>query len=354
LALDRLTLEGVRNLAPTELSPGPGLNWFTGENGAGKTSVLEGIYLLGRGRSFRSARPASVIQHGREKLRAVGKTARGLVLGIERSGDQWRGRIAGRDCQRISEFAAALPLVLFEPDSHRLIDGGPDRRRQYLDWQLFHVEPHYLTAWQRYARLLRQRNAALKARASDDVLDALDSVICPAAQTLDDLRHRQVEATTRATNALIAQLQIRLPGDLTVSYRHGFPPELSIIEALRSQRISDRDRGFTQRGPHRADLILKVNQKAAAQELSRGQQKLLALALLLAQLSQLEQRSPGETILLMDDPVSELDKRHLETVLGWLNQQSLQTWITSTDPPPIRGKLFHVKQGNITTDTRNS
>ncbi|MEN1727131.1 MAG: AAA family ATPase [Pseudomonadota bacterium] len=161
MALDRLTLEGVRNLEPQTLSPAPGLNWLYGDNGAGKTSVLEGIHLLGRGRSFRTSRPASVIQHESDRLRVVGRCRDGTVLGIERTGDQWRGRIAGKDCQRISEFAAILPLVLFEPDSHRLIDGGPERRRQYLDWQLFHVEPQYLSAWQRYARLLRQRNAAL-------------------------------------------------------------------------------------------------------------------------------------------------------------------------------------------------
>ncbi len=347
MALDRLTLEGVRNLAPVTLSPAPGLNWLVGENGAGKTSVLEAIYLLGRGRSFRSARPAAVIQHDLDQLRVVGRCGDGTVLGIERSGDQWRGRIAGRECQRISEFAAALPLVLFEPDSHRLIDGGPDRRRQYLDWQLFHVEPQYLKFWQRYARLLRQRNAALKSQASTAVLDALDAPMVSAADALDVLRRRQVDSVTDTTRELLELLKVRLPGALAVSYRRGFPADMTLAEALRLQRDSDRERGFTQRGPHRADLALKVNDQPAAQELSRGQQKLLALALLLAQLALLDLHAARRPILLLDDPVSELDQRHLATVLDWLGQQSFQTWITATEPPRAPCQVFHVEHGKI-------
>lgn len=347
MSLDRLTLEGVRNLAPVTLSPAPGVNWLVGENGAGKTSVLEGIYMLGRGRSFRSARPAAVIQHGVDQLRVVGRRSDGLVLGIERSGDGWRGRIAGRDCQRISEFAAALPLVLVEPDSHRLIDGGPDRRRQYLDWQLFHVEPHYLGAWQRYARLLRQRNAALKSRASNGVLDALDGPLVPAAELLDGLRRQQVNSIAETAEDLLDRLGVRLPGALQCEYRRGYPADQALADALRVQRESDRERGFTQRGPHRADLVLRVNEQAATQELSRGQQKLLALALLLAQLSLLERLATREPVLLLDDPVSELDERHLATVLDWLGQQSFQTWITGTARPSIPSRLFHVEHGQI-------
>jgi DNA replication and repair protein RecF len=347
LALDRLSLEGVRNLAPTSLSPGPGINWLVGENGAGKTSVLEGIYMLGRGRSFRSARPASVIQHGLDQLRVVGRRSDGLILGIERSGDGWRGRIAGRDCQRISEFAAALPLVLFEPDSHRLIDGGPDQRRQYLDWQLFHVEPRYLAVWQRYARLLRQRNAALKSRAGGAVLDALDAPIVPIAEHLDRLRRQQVESIVEATEGLLDRLGVRLPGPLHCRYRSGFPDDRPLTEALREQRQSDLERGFTQRGPHRADLVLKVNDQAASQELSRGQQKLLALALLLAQLSLLHRSAARSPLLLLDDPVSELDQRHLETVLDWLDQQPFQSWITATAQPLRPCRMFHVEHGLV-------
>jgi DNA replication and repair protein RecF len=347
LALTRLTLEGVRNLAPVSLEPASGLNWLHGENGAGKTSVLEAIHLLGRGRSFRTARPASVIQHDARTLRVVGHCADGTVLGIERSGDHWRGRIGGKDCRRISEFAEVLPMVLCEPDSHRLIDGGPDRRRQYLDWTLFHVEPRYLEAWQRYARLLRQRNAALKSGAGTAVLDALDAPMVPAARVLDELRRGQVIHLAGHSSALLEALGVRLPGVIDLRYRPGYPADLSLADALKAQRESDRERGFTQRGPHRADLVIRVNQQPAALELSRGQQKLLALALLLAQLIVLDSGSGPAPVLLLDDPVSELDRSHLDTVLGWVQAQSFQTWITATEPPSLPCRVFHVEHGSI-------
>lgn len=350
MALDRLRLEGVRNLAPVELEPASGLNWLLGENGAGKTSVIEAVYLLGRGRSFRAGRPATVIQHGQAQLRVVGHRADGLVLGIERGSEGWRGRIGGRDCQRISEFAAALPLVLFEPDSHRLIDGGPERRRQYLDWQLFHVEPDYLTAWQRYARLLRQRNAALKARAAPAMLEALEGPLVPAARVLDQQRRQQVDAVGVAARSLLSELGVRLPGNLSCDYRRGYPEDQSLAEALKTQRESDLDRGFTQRGPHRADIILKIDGQNAAHELSRGQQKLLTLVLLLAQLALLNRSAARSPILLLDDPVSELDQRHLGTVVDWLIQQPFQSWVTATAPPSVKARMFHVKQGQIALD----
>ncbi|AKS40394.1 DNA replication/repair protein RecF [Wenzhouxiangella marina] len=347
MAVERLTIEGVRNLQAGALSPGPVINWLHGENGAGKTSVLEAIHLVGRGRSFRAARPGSVIQHGAEQLRVVVKRQDGVVLGVERSPEGWRGRIGGRDSQRISEFAAALPLVLIEPDSHRLVDGGPDRRRQYLDWQLFHVEPDYLEAWQRYARLLKQRNAALKSGARDAMLDALEAPMLPAAERLDTLRRQQVSLLEITVRRLLETIGIRLPGEVQLAYRRGFPVDETLADALRAQRDSDRERGFTQRGPHRADLALKVDGHPAAVELSRGQQKLLALALLLAQLHHLDQHGSQAPLLLLDDPVSELDRRHLESVLGWLAEQRFQTWVTATEPPDIEARLFHVEQGAV-------
>ncbi|MEN1727130.1 MAG: hypothetical protein AAGJ52_01705 [Pseudomonadota bacterium] len=169
----------------------------------------------------------------------------------------------------------------------------------------------------------------------------------PAAEALDTLRRRQVDTIVDHTQRLLEQLQVRLPGDLQMNYRRGYPSEMELAAALQDQRDSDRDRGFTQRGPHRADLALRVNQQAAAVELSRGQQKLLALALLLAQLAILEAGAERPPVLLLDDPVSELDRRHLGTVLDWLQDQAFQTWITATQAPAIPCRMFHVEQGRI-------
>jgi DNA replication and repair protein RecF len=348
LSLDRLTIRGFRNLQPTDLAPVQGVNWFYGDNGAGKTSILEAIYLLGRGRSFRASQMGALIQHGGQALSVVAQLDLGKTrLGIERTREDWRGRINGRDSRRISEFAAAVPLVLIEPDSHRLVDGGPDRRRQYLDWQLFHVEPHYLEAWQRYARLLRQRNAALKSGSGTDTLTALEFPMVQAAEQINRLRSRQVDVLAQVIKELVEELQLRLPGAVGLRYRPGHPPERDLADSLVEQRDSDRERGFTQRGPHRAELVLSSGAHPAAAELSRGQQKLLALTLLLAQLVILGHHATRSPLLLLDDPVSELDQDHLDRLLDWVSAREFQCWATATAPPERDFSMFHVEQGVV-------
>jgi DNA replication and repair protein RecF len=347
MSLEHLSIDGVRNLAPVEIRPGAVLNWFQGPNGAGKTSVLEAIFLLARGRSFRSHRIGSVIQHGCERVQVVARrSGDGKTLGMERSAGAWRGRIGGRDSLRLSEFAASLPLVLMQPDSHRLIDGGPEHRRQYLDWQLFHVEPLYLETWQRYARYLRQRNAALRAGASDAVLQALELPMAAAGERMGSFRADLVQRAQAAVSALARTLGIHLPGEVELRYRCGYSLGDGLSDSLYASRHRDRELGFTRPGPHRGELVIHCAAQAAAQELSRGQQKLLALLLQLAQLGGLVAKGV-RPLLLLDDPVSELDDRHLRLVLDWLEAQTVQSWVTATIDCPTEASVFHVEQGKI-------
>lgn len=348
MSLDRLSIGGLRNLQSVELHPGAGINWFCGPNGAGKTSVLEAIHIVARGRSFRTATIGRVIQHGKNEVSVVARQREsGTYLGVERRTDGWRGRIAGRDSQRISEFAAHLPLILIEPNSHQLVDGGPEKRRQYLDWLLFHVEHDYLGRWQRYARLLRQRNAALKQQAPDKVLDAIDTPFLAAAERIDELRGRQVSRVGEVVSGLYGDLEFSLPGELGLKYRPGQAAGRSLADALAAGRAGDRERGFTRNGPHRAELVLSSNGHPAAAELSRGQQKLLAILLQLAQLRLLDREASHPPLLLLDDPVSELDSNHLSRLLAWLQGLELQSWVTATMPGGGEMTVFHVEQGGI-------
>ncbi len=347
MSLARLSIRGVRNLEPLELTPAPGMNWFFGSNGAGKTSILEAIFLLARGRSFRSARVSRVIQKETDALTVVAQRAdTDRRLGVERGADGWRGRIDGQDCARISEFAALLPLTLIEPGSHALIDGGPERRRQFLDWQLFHVEPSYLTAWQRFARLLRQRNAALRGQASDSMLDALEPDFVKSAERIGAARRALVERLATFVGDVEDELGFSLPGHLALQYRDGHPRDAELASLLRDQRNRDRERGFTRHGPHRAELRLVCDGRAAA-EMSRGQQKLVAVVLLLAQYRLLSQGQSLAPLLLVDDPVSELDGPHLQALLGWLGRESVQSWITATTESPSPARMFHVEHGRV-------
>lgn len=347
MSLAALRLHQFRNIADASLEPGPGINWLSGPNGAGKTSVLEAIHVLSRGRSFRTNSMSAVIQDGTTSLRIVARR-RGPdhVLGVERRRKEWRGRIDGRDCQRVSQFAQAVPLVLVEPASHHLVDGGPDIRRSYLDWGLFHVEHAYLEHWRRYARLLKQRNAALKRQQADSVFDAIEPAMADAADRVDRLRTRYTRRLAASCARVAAALELRVP-DISLEYRAAAAEESTYLDALRSSRERDREMGFTRLGPHRADLAIRADGRLAAPRLSRGQQKLVALMLKLGELEALR-AGPVLPLLLLDDPVSELDQKHFGQLWAWLTGQPVQTWIAAVEHPPgAPDAMFHVERGQI-------
>ncbi len=352
MGVEHLSIRGFRNLDSVDISAEPGINWLAGDNGAGKTSVLEALHVLARGRSFRAAQIGAVIGHQTDSLMVVAHvqtqpSAPAVVMGVERDASGWRGRIAGHDSHRVSDFARQLPVVLIEPDSHRLVSDGPQGRRQYLDWLLFHVEPDYLAQWQRYQRLLKQRNAALKTGEADHVLDALEAPLIAAGEALNTVREVKIGALGEAVSQLSETLGLRLPGPIDIKYRPGHASDKTLAQALADSRDTDRETGFTRAGPHRADLVLRVAGFPAAQESSRGQQKLLATLLLLAHWRQLTEHAESAPVLLLDDPVSELDQGHLNQLLAWLREQPHQVWITATQPGPTGIKTFHVEQGQI-------
>lgn len=344
--LSSVYLHNIRNVESARLAPGPGINWLYGANGAGKTSVLEAIHMLGRGQSFRTARASSLIGEGCQSLQ-VFVHARNPEhrLGIERNATEWRGRVDGQAATKMSEFARRLPLVLIDPENHQLVEGAPARRRSFLDWGLFHVEQSYLEQWRRYARLLRQRNAALRDRAPDAVLDAVEQPMARAALAVENSRRQYTARVSGALRALEVALEFRVPV-LELTYRPLADSESGYVEQWRAGRGRDREQGFTRDGPQRSDLAIRSAGRSVANRFSRGQMKLAALLLKLAQAA--VGREVSDPLLLIDDPVSELDADHLNRLLEWLQAQPLQCWITAVDPAPqAQTSLFHVEQGKI-------
>jgi len=178
-------------------------------------------------------------------------------------------------------------------------------------------------------------------------LDALDAPLVAAGEVINEMRAERTDELSVATEQLHQTLGLRLPGAVQMLYRRGHAAELSLAEALADGRQKDQESGFTRAGPHRADLVLRFDGYPAAQESSRGQQKLLATLLLLAQWQFLVAQPENPPVLLLDDPVSELDQAHLRQVMEWLEGQRRQVWITSTEPTKQAFKMFHVEQGEI-------
>ena len=345
-----LRIKQFRNLADASLAPSAGLNVVTGPNACGKTALLEAIYLLGRGRSFRTHRVRELIQHHQSALQVTARlqTAHDLIVpvGVERDQRQLTLRYNAQPVRNLSEHARRLPLVLITPDSHDLVAGGPAQRRRWLDWALFHVEPEYLNCWQACFHALRQRNSLLKHRVPDAQLDSWEQVLAQQAGYLDTYRWRFIEQLEQRLREIIPGL---LQGEAEIRYQPGRNDEREYREVLRQSRATDRERGFTQSGPHRGDLRLTQSGAGVRANLSRGQTKLYIAALMLAYAAVLTDNGL-QPLILVDDLPAELDDQARQRFMSALAAANTQTFVTAIEYGQLplddwpTATLFHVEQ----------
>ncbi len=356
MKIERLRIERFRCFDAVEFLPDPGFNLITGENGSGKTSVLEALHLMAHGRSFRGRVRDGLVQRNQSALEVVVNWCADDALqrsaGLRHSGSQWQARLDGQDVQQLGQLVAALAVISFEPSSHALIDGSSELRRRFLDWGLFHVEQAFMAPWRRYMRALKQRNALLRQRAPGPQFDGWEQELALAGEALTALRSGQVAALQPHLNCL---LDILLPelGPVSITLHPGWRQrECGLGDALLLSRERDLALGHTSVGPHRADLKLTLD-GLDANCLSRGQTKQLALALLLAQASRLAVILGRWPILQLDDLGAELDRAHQERAIDVLAASGAQIVITGTEPPAALQEhgasvaRFHVKHQQI-------
>lgn len=348
MGLRSLQLSQFRCFETAELEPAPGINLITGRNASGKTSLLEAIFLLGRGRSFRSGRREAMIREGAARLRAVARLDGDQVLGMEVDRDGWTARAGGQAVGQLSQLSDWLAVQVMDPEVHRLVQEGPGERRRYLDWATFHVKPGFLEAWRNYQRALRQRNAALKSGEPDASLVLWERALATEGAALDSFRREAVEQLREP----VAQVAgVLLSAEVSMEYRPGQPAGQDLAEALAAQRSRDRKAGTTQLGPHRADLQLRIDEHRARGWVSRGQQKLLAAAMVLGQARLLAPSWGRRGVLLVDDPAAELDRGRAEALLSVVAAMPCQVFITALDAEPLPGldpaRKFHVEQGQV-------
>ena len=353
--LEHVSVLGVRNLARVDVDLSEGATALFGANGSGKTSFLEAIHLLGTGRSFRARHAKSIIQHSHATCRVVGKIRRGArsqSVGVEKDRDAGlRARIGGENVSSMSELAQALPIVLLDTDSISLLTGAPEGRRRLLDGTLFHVEQGFLALWRRYIQAVRQRNGGLR----HGILDA-DSAwrrqLAEAGELLTAYRAQMAEQLSDRLAVLAASLSGDL-ADVSVQFRRGWDRSVDLAEALERSGQRDAAQGFTQVGPHRADLRVMVGDMLAADILSRGQMKLLLVALKLVQGRLIEESGTTRPLYLVDDLPAELDAAHCASVCRELgvNRQVVLTAVdrtaleTAWQAGPL--SLFHVEHGRV-------
>lgn len=348
-----LTINNLRNIESTQIELDSVLSCFIGNNGAGKTSILESLVVLSKGRSFRAGQVASLIGPAQPHFQIVSKVessgGKGHQLGMERGAQHWTARHNGEDVSQLSELTELLPYVLLEPSSYTLINGPPDGRRKYLDWGVFHVEHAYLPLWRKYNRALKQRNAALR-QSNQDVVSSLDHVFVELGEKIHAARRLHSNMLVDMLSDIMPAFNSVLAG-IELQYSKGWSGE-SFSDSVNASLQRDMDRGATGPGPHRGDLTLTLDGVSAKDRLSRGEQKSLTAALLMAQAKMI--CASGDTpVLLLDDIASELDELHLSKVLAAGKELGIQIWLTGTELPSaistsgLNHTVFHVEHGCV-------
>lgn len=342
----KLSLQNFRCFESLALEFENGITWLEGDNASGKTSILEAIYLLTRARSFRTSKKHEVI-----KLEADYAIAR-LLLNKKTSiaSKLTKSDVLFKANQQVvhktSELSKLISVQFVGPHVHTLVTGEPLLRRAFIDWGLFHVEPRYLGSWKSYVKALKQRNAALQNRASDALLDAIDQQLVVHGLELTRLRTEYVARLREQHQKTLAELT-NIVGT-QVSYRTGWAKDTEFSDALNRAREVDRKRLFTSVGPHRADLYISIGASPAKKYGSNGQQKIIAISLVLSQQTFVRNE---HKLLLIDDLLAELDITHSNALLSYLTTNDLSAVITSTSLPEALGervnKRFHVEHCSV-------
>ncbi|WP_108648887.1 DNA replication/repair protein RecF [Dongshaea marina] len=364
MLLSQLNLHHFRNIANASLQPARGINLLTGNNGSGKTSLLEAIHCLGYGRSFRSHRASRIIRHGESAYVLFGRlsdedAATELAIGMERSrSGVSQLKIGGQSADSLAALARLLPVQLIDPQGGELLSGGPKLRRSFIDWGVFYQDNSFHPLWKQFSRLLKQRNAQLKQSRGYQALGFWDQEL---TRISEEIAEKRAEYCEGFFSQAVDFIGFFLPEyEVSLDYYQGWDHEKSLGELLQANFERDRVLGYTSTGAHKADLRLKANGVPVCDILSRGQLKLMVCAMRLAQGCYLSAQGDKKVIFLIDDFASELDseKRHL--LMERLQQSDSQIFVTAIDldhlDPELvarADKMFHVEHGRISEISRS-
>ncbi|HEY1554705.1 MAG TPA: DNA replication/repair protein RecF [Kofleriaceae bacterium] len=339
MKIELLTAEGVRNLAPLELAPRARFNVFVGDNGQGKTNLLEAIYVVAALRSFRTARLADLVAFGTERARIGARVAKaGLtrIYEVELADGSRKVRLDGKTVRPLARYFGGFNVVVFTPEDLGLPRGSPSERRRFLDRAVFNLRADYLGLVQDYEKVLKQRNAVLRRAAEtgqsvEPLLAVYDAQLVQHGLTVAAARAQlvaELDGELARSFAAIARItavaSIRYESETAGSTAEAFAAR------LRESRARDLASGSTQLGPHRDDLVFELDGREAGAFASQGQLRAMLLAWKTAELTLLTRVHGDPPILLLDDVSSELDPSRNAYLFEHLAEQASQCFITTT------------------------
>jgi DNA replication and repair protein RecF len=354
MTLERLDIHHVRNITSSRLALNARYNVFYGQNGSGKTSLLESIYLLGCGHSFRTRENSALVSYDQENLTTFGAMVSGDSISIQKSRISTKVRLNMQPCRRSSDLARYLPCQIFYQDIFEIMDAGPAVRRNLLDWGLFHVKHEYNSTCKDYRRVLKHRNALLKQGTNRRALAPWDEQLVKLSYVLDAFRAEYFELWSDAFNRVLKKLT-----SLTchIHYEKGWDKQHTgqdLASILVEQYERDAARQYTHSGAHQADILFETAGSKAKQTLSRGQQKIILIAMKLAQAEFL----PLCATYLFDDVTTELDSEHVQRLFDVIHQIEGQFFFTSIVPdvfeqffPSEMCSFFRLEKGSVSRET---
>ncbi|MET0121763.1 MAG: DNA replication/repair protein RecF [Candidatus Thiodiazotropha sp. 6PLUC9] len=349
----KLKIQNLRNIKSAEIFPKPKVNIILGKNGAGKTTLLESIYLLARAKSFRQSQNRNLISENESELIIYSEITRDDSslnrIGLSKKKEKTTVRKDGKKIIRLSDLASTIPLTIITPNIQRIVEEGPAHRRKLLNWGLFHVEQSYGEMALRYKKTIDQRNSALRKNRKE--LPIWTKQLAVIGEELNQLQKSYLKKWNNCLNELSENQS--LGSQYRLEMQNGWKKGLSLLQALEDQTNSDLERGFTTPGPHRLDIKITVEDRLTKNFFSRGQNKILALNMMLAQTMLLKRDKKESPIILVDDFQSELDRDHYEQVQNQISDLNVQTFITSLTKENAKFfkreeiGMFHVEHGII-------
>ncbi len=361
MLITQLKINGLRNLQDVSVSleQDKHVCLFVGDNGAGKTSFLEGIHCLATGSSFRNSSIKHVVGRTEPAYFIFAKADQTtgnyseMTVGVTKNKEgKSEARLNGEKIRSQETISALFPVMVLEPGSFDLVIGSPDYRRRFLDWGVFHVKHEFWSLSARYKKAIKQRNALLRKQADPALISPFTKQLVQLADSLSSMREEYFSELKVEFESVAGQLTDL--ENVEMRYNRGWSKELGYDEYLKVNFEKDLESGYTRYGPHRADLVIRSSGLPVKEVLSRGQLKLLVCSLVLAQCRLFERYGNKETILLLDDLASELDEKHRNKVLQELIRMGRQVFMTSVDLNGFsedilnQTQVFHVKQGKIT------
>ncbi len=355
MQIKHLEVNNIRNFEKLSLSPSPGFNFIFGNNGSGKTSILEMISMITTTRSFRTSRLSNIQKRGSDQFFLFSRIeSEGIdhKVGYQKQNKIRRIKLNQTFITRSSELALLFPIIIFTPESLYLLTEGSKVRRSFLDRLLFHVKHDYSFHYKSYQRALRQRNGQLKS-ANTKLVSQWDGVLAKHGEWIAEQRKLVFTELNIVFNKVVERLNIIQFDSISFKINTGWDKELTLQDALHSSYEKDIHLGFTSVGIHRSDFQLYANNRSIKDIFSRGEMKLLSFVLHLSQLIYLGRILKSGSILLIDDLFAEIDKTNIEKLMKTLRHFKSQTFITSTDEVLLTNyhqegdKVFHVEHGMV-------